>query len=53
MTQKVDPSVSNRDLEKIMERSEQIGSVPPERTIRKPEAYRKPNVIIRPKDNNP
>ncbi len=48
--QKVDPSVSEMELYK---QGEPRGSVPLERTIRKPEAYSNPNKIIRPKDNNP
>lgn len=50
MTQKVDPSVSNKDLEL---KGEPRGSVPLARTMRKPEAYSKPSTIKTPKDNNP
>ena len=50
MTQKVDPSVSEMELYKV---GEPRGSVPLERTIRKPEAYSKPSKITLPKDNNP
>ena len=49
MTQKVDPSVDWADLEK---RGEPRGSVPIDRTMRKPEAYSKPSKITLPKDNN-
>ena len=50
MTQKVDPSVNNLDLEL---KGEPLGSVPLARTIEKPRAYREPRVIVRPRDNNP
>ena len=50
MTQKVDPSVSEMDL---YQKGEPRGSVPIDRTMRKPEAYSKPSKITSPKDNNP
>lgn len=50
MTQKVDPSVSIYDLE---QKGEPAGSVPLERTIQKPLAYRKPSQTKLPKDKNP
>ena len=50
MTQKVDPSVLFKDLEV---KGEPYGSVPLERTIRKPEAYSKPSKTTLPKDKNP
>lgn len=52
MTTKVDPSVTNADLVKRME-GEPRGSVPLERTVRKPEAYSKPSKIKLPEDRNP
>lgn len=48
--QKVDPSVSEMDLYKV---GEPRGSVPIERTMRKPEAYSKPSRQKEPKDSNP
>lgn len=50
MTQKVDPSVDWTDLEK---KGEPRGSVPLERTIRKPEAYSRPSKQKLPEDKNP
>lgn len=49
-TQKVDPSVSEMDL---YQKGEPRGSVPLERTTRKPEAYSSPSKIKLPKDGNP
>jgi hypothetical protein len=48
--QKVDPSVLETDL---YLKGEPRGSVPIERTIRKPEAYSKPSRQKEPKDSNP
>lgn len=48
--QKVDPSVSEMEL---YTKGEPRGSVPNERTMRKPMAYSKPEKITLPKDKNP
>ena len=53
MTQKIDPSVTNGDLEKRLAQGEQIGTVPLSRTMRKPEAYKPRQNISAQKDNNP
>ena len=50
MTVKVDPSVKADELEM---KGEPRGSVPLDRTMRKPEAYSKPDKIKLPKDGNP
>lgn len=49
-TIRVDPSVHSYETDL---KGEPRGSVPLERTIRKPEAYSKPSKITLPKDSNP